>query len=256
MTGHQEMEALGADCLLRVEGLDLQFGERVIQRDLGFTVAPGEIFAVVGGSGCGKSTLLRALLGLHPVKRGRIWHGKTDFRAANAATKRACLRRVGVSYQSGALWSSLSLAENIALPLRYFGEKDEAAIRETAERKLGLVGLDGWADALPAQLSGGMRKRAALARALTLDPPLLFLDEPQAGLDPVTARRLDDLILEVRDALGTGFVLVTHELRSLFRLADRLLFLDAEAGRATAMGAPEALRAEPPNEAVAAFLNP
>lgn len=253
---HKESERSEAVPLLRVEGLDLQFGEQVIQAGLSFAVAPGEIFAVVGVSGCGKSTLLRALLGLHPVKRGRIWHGETDFLAATAATKRSCLRRVGVSYQSGALWSSLSLAENIALPLRYFGGLDEGAIRETAERKLGLVGLDGWADVLPAQLSGGMRKRAALARALTLDPPLLFFDEPQAGLDPVTARRLDDLILELRDSLGTGFVMVTHELRSLFRLADRLLFLDAEAGRATAMGVPEALRTEPPNEAVGAFLNP
>lgn len=250
---NQETDKAGA-APLRVEHLDLQFGERILQRGLEFTVERGEIFAVVGGSGCGKSTLLRAVLGLHPVKRGRVWHAGTDFLGAEPEARRALLRRVGVAYQGGALWSSLTLAENLALPMRYFLSEGEGVIRERVEQRLARVGLAGWEDVLPGRLSGGMRKRAALARALALDPELLFLDEPQAGLDPVTVRQLDELLLELRETLGMTFVVITHELRSLFRLADRLLFLDAAAGRATALGHPRELREVPPNQAIGAFL--
>lgn len=239
---------------IRVEQLYLQFGESVLMRDLNFRVYSGEIFAIVGPSGCGKSTLLRSMVGLHPVRTGRVWYGETSFLEVEPAARRACQRRFGVLYQSGALWSSLTLAGNIALPLRYYTNYTEDQIRLIAAYKLSLVGLTGKEDAFPAELSGGMKKRGALARALALDPEILFLDEPQAGLDPATSNRLDRLILQLRDSLGTTLVMVSHELRSLYTIADRALFLDPHEGRASALGHPTELRDSPPNESVAGFF--
>lgn len=239
---------------IRVEHLDLQFGETVLMRDLDFGIRKGEVFAIVGSSGCGKSTLMRAMIGLHPVRRGRVWYGETSFLEVEPSARRACQRRFGVLYQSGALWSSLTLADNIALPLRYYTNYTEKQIRLIASYKLSLVGLAGKEDVLPAELSGGMKKRGALARALALDPEILFFDEPQAGLDPATSSRLDQLILQLRDSLGTTLVLVSHELRSLYAIADRALFLDKEEGRATALAPPQQLRDEPPTAAVGAFF--
>lgn len=240
--------------VIEVEAVRLAYDDFLVLDDLRFTVRRGEIFAIVGGSGCGKSTLLKHLIGLRDPARGSIFFDGVDFVRASERERRRIQRRFGVLYQQGALWSSMTLAENIALPLETYTRLGARAIRGIAEFKLALVGLAGFGDFHPAQISGGMRKRAALARAIALDPDILFFDEPSAGLDPVTSRRLDKTILQLRESLGTTVVLVTHELESLFTLADRVLFLDGERKRAIAPGSPVELRDHPPDEAVAAFF--
>ncbi len=239
---------------VRVSGLRLAYDDFLVLDDLNFEIQRGEIFAIMGGSGCGKSTLLKHLIGLRDPAAGSIHFGDEDFVRASESERRRIQRRFGVLYQQGALWSSMTLAENVALPLETYTRLKPARIRQIVAFKLALVGLAGFEAFYPAQISGGMRKRAALARAIALDPDILFFDEPSAGLDPVTSRRLDKTILQLRESLGTTVVLVTHELESLFTLADRALFLDAEQKRATALGSPSVLRDDPPNEAVAAFL--
>jgi phospholipid/cholesterol/gamma-HCH transport system ATP-binding protein len=195
----------------------------------------------MGGSGCGKSTLLRHLIGLNEPAKGEIWYGTENFTTAEPARRQQMLQRFGVLYQSGALWSSMTLAQNIGLPLGEYTDLTPAQIREVASLKLGLVGLKGFEDFYPSQISGGMQKRAGLARAMALDPDVLFFDEPSAGLDPISSRLLDDLILELRESLGSTIVVVTHELASIFTIATNSVFLDVETRTMTALGPPKEL---------------
>lgn len=242
-----------AEAHLTVRDLTMAYGDRIIQRDLNFTVNRGDIFIIMGGSGCGKSTLLRHLIGLLPPARGHIYYGDVDFWAAPTAQRQAILRRIGVLYQSGALWSSMTLAENVSLPLEEYTQLPEAEIQALASFKLSLVGLRGFEDFYPFEISGGMQKRAGLARAIALDPEILFFDEPSAGLDPISAKRLDDLIVELRDSLGATVVIVTHELPSILAIGTNSVFLDAETRTMIAQGSPRALLHHP-NPKVREFL--
>jgi phospholipid/cholesterol/gamma-HCH transport system ATP-binding protein len=239
---------------LTVEALSIGFGERVIQRDLSFDVAKGAIFAIMGGSGCGKSTLLRAMIGLIRPLGGKIYVGEEDYWAATERRRAAIGRGFGVLFQNGALWSSLTTGENVALPLQVLTALDPASIAALVKVKLSLVGLAGAASQMPSELSGGMIKRAGLARAMALDPDILFFDEPSAGLDPISSQRLDSLIRQLRDGFGTTIVLVSHELPSLFDLCDSGIFLDADSGTAIAHGAPRDLRDHSDLPAVRAFM--
>ena len=227
--------------LVEVSQLTMAFGERVLQRNLNFDVRAGEVLVIMGGSGCGKSTLLRHLVGLQPPAAGQVRYGATDMYNCDEATLAALRRQFGVMYQAGALWSSMSVGDNVMLPLQMFTRLSAADCQARARSKLGLVGLADSFDAQPSALSGGMRKRAAIARALALEPPLLYLDEPSAGLDPPAAAQLDDLILQLRHDLGTTVVMVSHELDSIFAVADRALFLDAHSKTMTALDAPATL---------------
>jgi phospholipid/cholesterol/gamma-HCH transport system ATP-binding protein len=238
---------------IAAEALDCGYEGKLVLRDITFSVAPGEIFFVIGGSGCGKSTLLRHLVGLHEPRRGRVsFHGQ-PFAATDAAGRRELLRTFGVLFQGGALWSSLTLRENVALPLEEYTPLSRRERGELAALKLAQVGLQGFEDYYPAEISGGMRKRAGLARALALDPAVVFFDEPSAGLDPVTSRSLDDLIRHVRDTFGTTIVVVSHELASIFALADRAVMLAREEQGIIAAGPPAAL-VDSPDPRVRAFL--
>ncbi|MBK1688657.1 ABC transporter ATP-binding protein [Rubrivivax gelatinosus] len=239
--------------LVRAERLTMAFGTNVVQRDLDFEIRRDEVFVIAGASGCGKSTLLRHLVGLQPPAAGRVLHSGHDLYAAEDAELATLRRGFGVMFQAGALWTSMTVGENVMLPLQLFTTMDAARREAEARFKLALVGLGGSFDAEPSALSGGMRKRAAIARAMALDPPLLFLDEPSAGLDPITSARLDELILQLRDDFGTTVVMVTHELESLMNVGDRLLFLDASEKTATALGPPKELARDGP-PAVREFL--
>lgn len=239
---------------VRVEDLDLRYGDNLIQQDLSFAIDRGDIFIIMGGSGCGKSTLLKHLIGLYVPSRGRILYGDLDFWAADPEQRLELMTSMGVLYQQGALLSSLTLAENIAVPMEEHTVLSGADIRELAEVKLSLVGLAGYGDYYPSAISGGMRKRAALARAMALDPDILFFDEPSAGLDPLSARRLDDLILELRGALGATVVMVTHELDSIFAVGTNSVFLDAESKTIIASGDPRDLREHADSPLVRQFL--
>ncbi|QKE61956.1 ATP-binding cassette domain-containing protein [Aquipseudomonas campi] len=238
-----------SDAVLTVEQLDAGYGTRVIQHDLNFSIQRGEVFVIMGGSGCGKSTVLRHLIGLQAPLGGRVlFHGE-DFWAQDEARRAELLQHFGVLYQNSALWGSMTLRENICLPLEtYRPNLGRAELDELAALKLNLVGLGGCDELYPAELSGGMRKRAALARALSLDPQVLFFDEPSAGLDPISSKALDELILQLRDSLGSSIVLVTHELPSIFAVADTCLFLDGQTGTQIALGAPRELLANGPQE--------
>src|ERR1700751_2518162 len=217
------------------------YGSYVLMRNITFTVAAGEVLVIMGGSGCGKSTLLKYLIGLKEVEKGEILYHGRSFSKATPEEQQEMQRTFGVLYQGGALWSSLTLAENVALPLEQYTSLSSKEISEIVSIKLALVGLKGFEEFYPAEISGGMRKRAGLARAMALDPALLFFDEPSAGLDPITSRRLDDLILRLRDSLGTTIVVVTHELPSIFAIADTSIFLDAETKQMIASGDPKEL---------------
>ncbi|MBV2133642.1 ATP-binding cassette domain-containing protein [Pseudomonas sp. MAP12] len=225
------------DVVLAVENLSAGYGRKVIQRDLNFAIRRGEVFVVMGGSGCGKSTLLRHLIGLQAPLAGRVLLHGEDFWAHDEDARAALQQHFGVLYQSGALWSGMTLGENITLPLAaYHPGLGPAELDELAALKLALVGLAGCDGLYPAELSGGMRKRAGLARALALDPEVLFFDEPSAGLDPLSSMALDELILQLRDSLGASIVLVTHELPSIYRVADTCLFLDSQTHTQIALG--------------------
>src|SRR5436309_10434894 len=239
---------------IEVRDLDLSYGDRVIQRDLNFAVEPGDIFVIMGPSGSGKSTLLRHMVGLVPPARGDVYYDDASFWTADTTDRQRILRRVGVLYQEGALWSSMTLAENIGLPVEQFTDLPQTTIREIASLKLALVGLAGFEEFYPSEISGGMRKRAGLARAMALDPDILFFDEPSSGLDPISSRRLDDLILELRDSLGATVVVVTHELASIFAIGTNSVFLDAETKTMIATGAPKVLLEQPPDPKVRQFL--
>lgn len=242
-----------ADAILSVRDLTMAFGDRVVMEGLDFEIRRGEIYVVMGGSGCGKSTLLRHMLGLQEPASGQVFYGEESFTRAGPADRERLLRRVGVLYQGSALWTSMTLAENVALPLQQFTKLSPARIQEVVELKLALVGLHGFESFHPWELSGGMQKRAGLARAIALDPEILFIDEPSASLDPPTGRRLDRLIRELRDALGTTVVVVTHDVASILGIATRALFLDAETRRSIAEGSPAELRDHGP-EPVRAFF--
>ena len=224
------------------------YGSRVIQHDLDFTIRKGDIFVIMGGSGCGKSSLLRVLMGLTPPAAGSVYYGEKNFWGSSAAERDAIMRRTGVMFQSGALWSSRTLAENVALPLEYYTDLSPSSIREIASFKLAQVGLAGFEDFYPSEISGGMKKRAGLARALALDPEVVYFDEPSAGLDPVSAARLDELILQLRDTLGMTVVVVTHELASIFAISNNSVFLDAKTKTMTAQGDPHELLRHGPDE--------
>ena len=239
---------------LCVRGLSMAYGDRIIQRDLSFDVLRGQIFVVMGGSGCGKSTLLRHLVGLLEPAAGSVSYAGVPFWPASEADRALQMRRIGVLYQSGALWSSMTLAENVALPLETYAALSPADVAEIVDLKLALVGLAGFGSFYPSEISGGMRKRAGLARAIALDPDVLFFDEPSAGLDPLSAKRLDDLILELRDSLGATVVVVTHELASLLAIGDDSVFLDSESKTQIARGAPAVLLDNCPDPKVQAFL--
>jgi phospholipid/cholesterol/gamma-HCH transport system ATP-binding protein len=246
--------ATNGDARIRVRGLTMAYGSFVLMHDLDFAVRRGSVFVVMGGSGSGKSTLLRHMIGLQEPAAGEIFYGDECFTKADEAGRERMLRRIGVMYQSGALFSSLTLAENIGLPLGEYTDLSPAEIREVAALKLALVGLRGFEDYYPAQISGGMQKRAGLARAIALDPDVLYFDEPSAGLDPVTSRRLDDLILELRDSLGATIVVVTHELASIFTIGDDCVFLDPESRTMIASGSPRDLLAYSSDPRVREFL--
>jgi phospholipid/cholesterol/gamma-HCH transport system ATP-binding protein len=237
-----------------VQNVTMAYGSFVLMRDLNFVVRRGDIFIIMGGSGCGKSTLLRLLIGLKEPATGEIIYGDVNFTRASPEMREGLLRRFGVLYQSGALWSSMTLAENVGLPLGEFTDLTPAQIREIAALKLSLVGLKGFEDFYPNQISGGMQKRAGLARAIALDPDVLFFDEPSAGLDPISSRLLDDLILELRDNLGATIVVVTHELASIFTISSNSVFLDAESRTQIATGDPHELMANSNDPRVRKFL--
>jgi len=240
---------------IEIRNLTMAYGSFVVMRDLDFEIPPGEVFVIMGGSGCGKSTLMRHMIGLKSPDKGQVLYDEVSFWDSDPEERARMMRRFGVLYQSGALWSSMTLAENVALPLQQYTDLAAGPIRELVSLKLALVGLAGFEDYFPAEISGGMRKRAGLARAMALDPDVLFFDEPSAGLDPISARLLDDLILELRDSLGTTVVVVTHELASIFAIADNSVFLDTDTKTQIALGNPRALRAESPDPKVRRFLN-
>ena len=239
---------------LEVRGLSLGYNGATVLRDLTFSVNKGDIFVVMGGSGCGKSTILKAFVGLLQPERGQVLYRGVDFWRADESGRRAVMRRFGVLYQGGALWSSLTLAENITLPLAMYSRLSPKAMREMAEYKLALVGLGGYADFYPSEISGGMRKRAGLARAIALDPDIIFFDEPSAGLDPVNARLLDDLIEQLRDTLGATIVVVTHELASIFAIGTNGVFLDGVEKTMIATGNPRELLARSDDPRIIRFL--
>ncbi|MGE5505153.1 MAG: ABC transporter ATP-binding protein [Actinomycetota bacterium] len=226
---------------IQASGLAVGQGQRPVQRDLDFAVHTGRIFVVMGPSGCGKSTLLKCMIGLVPPLAGQLCYDGEDFWCCGPERRRALGRRIGVLFQGGALWSGMTLAENVALPIRLYTRLTAKAAAELACFKLAQVGLTGFEDFVPATVSGGMRRRAGLARAMALDPDILFLDEPSAGLDPPAARRLDELVLELRASLGMTVVMVSHDLASIFAVADDALYLDPDTGTAIAQGSPHQL---------------
>jgi phospholipid/cholesterol/gamma-HCH transport system ATP-binding protein len=227
--------------VIEVRDLEIGYGSFVLIRDLSFTVSASEVMVIMGESGCGKSTLLKYLIGLKEVEKGEILYNGHSFSKASPGERTRIQRSFGVLFQGGALWSERTLAENVALPLEQYTDLTPSEIRKVASLKLALVGLKGFEDYYPSEISGGMRKRAGLARAMALDPALLFFDEPSAGLDPISSRRLDDLILRLRDSLNTTVVVVTHELFSIFTIADNSIFLDAQTKRMIAYGDPREL---------------
>jgi phospholipid/cholesterol/gamma-HCH transport system ATP-binding protein len=245
---------IGTEPQIVIKGLDMRYGSFIVMRDLNFTVNRGDIFIIMGGSGCGKSTLIKMLVGLKRPSQGQVMYGDVSFWDADPLEQGRIMRRFGILYQSGALWSSMTLAENVALPLEQYTSLSRAQIRDMVSLKLALVGLAGFEDFYPSEISGGMRKRAGLARAMALDPDILFFDEPSAGLDPVSARLLDDLILELRESLGTTFVVVTHELASIFAIGNNSVYLDGDSRTMTASGDPKKLLTESTDPKVCRFL--
>jgi phospholipid/cholesterol/gamma-HCH transport system ATP-binding protein len=240
---------------VEVKNLQCGYGETVVLAEVSFNVREGEMFFIIGGSGCGKSTLLRSLVGLNPLMGGTVKFLGQPFSEATLSERRAQLKNFGMLFQGGALWSALTLRQNVALPLEEHTDLARREIDEIATVKLGQVGLGGFGDYYPAEISGGMCKRAGLARALALDPAIVFFDEPWAGLDPVTSRKLDWLIRQIRDNLGTTLVIVSHELASIFGLADRVIMLDNEARGIIAEGRPQELAQSSQNEKVREFLH-
>jgi phospholipid/cholesterol/gamma-HCH transport system ATP-binding protein len=231
-----------AGAIISVRNLKAGYGDEIILEDVSFDVREGEVFAILGRSGCGKTTLFKTIIGLLPPERGEvIIDGDKVMPVAEGGSERV-LRKIGVLFQSGALFSSMTLAENVAFPLRQYTTLPERTIEQLVILKLSQVGLNGCERMLPMELSGGMQKRAALARAMALDPKILFFDEPSSGLDPVTSVELDRTILEINRALGTTMIIVTHELSSIFAIANRVIMLDAQEKNIIAEGKPDDLK--------------
>ena len=239
---------------ITVKDLTLAYGSYVVQQQLNFTINRGEVFIIMGGSGCGKSTLMRHMIGLKSPARGKVFYGDVSFWETEPEQRDQIMRNIGILYQSGALWSSMTLAENIALPLGEYTDLSPKQMREIASLKLALVGLAGFEDYYPSEISGGMRKRAGLARAMALDPDILFFDEPSAGLDPISANMLDELILELRESLGATIIVVTHELASIFAIGNNSVYLDADKKTMTASGDPKKLLKETRDPELRRFL--
>jgi phospholipid/cholesterol/gamma-HCH transport system ATP-binding protein len=239
---------------ITVTDLTMAYGSFVIMRDMNFTVNRGDVFVIMGGSGCGKSTLMKIMVGLKAPARGQVFYDNASFWEIEPSQRVRLMRRFGILYQSGALWSSMTLAQNVGLPLELNTALTPARIREVTSLKLALMGLAGFEEFYPSEISGGMRKRAGLARAMALDPDILFLDEPGAGLDPISSRRLDDLILELRETLGSTIVVVTHELQSIFTIANDAIFIDPESRTMIARGDPNVLLEESKDPRVKKFL--
>ncbi len=237
-----------------VRDMTIAYGDFVLLKNLSFEVNKGDIFIIMGASGGGKSSLLRVLTGLVPTAKGKIMIDGVDFTNAGQQERDAIMRRCGILYQSGALFSSMTLAENIAMPLQQYTTYSQKLIDELVDLKLSLVGLAGFGDFYPSEISGGMKKRAGLARALALDPEIVYFDEPSAGLDPISSKLLDDLILDINKSLGTTIVVVTHELASIFDIGNNSIFLDADIKGISARGDPNELLKNPPNENVYKFL--
>lgn len=237
-----------------VNDLTMAYGDFTVMRDLNFTVQQGDIFIIMGGSGCGKSTLLKHMIGLKEPSRGSILYGDMDFWKSDHRRMERKMREFGILYQSGALWSSMTLEENVALPLEQYTTLSAERIAEQVALKLALVGLAGFESFYPSEISGGMRKRAGLARAMALDPKLLFFDEPSAGLDPISAYRLDELILQLRSSLNATVVIVTHELASIFAIGSNSVFLDAESRTMIATGSPTELLEQNHDSRIQKFL--
>ncbi len=242
------------DIKIEIKDLTMAYGSFVVMRDINAQIKRGSVFIIMGGSGCGKSTLLRHMIGMLAPAKGDVFYDGRSFWGADEDTRQAMLRKFGVLFQSGALWSSMTLAENVALPLSEYTALPPNEIDSIVRLKLALVGLKGFEDFYPAEISGGMCKRAGLARAMALDPEILFFDEPSAGLDPISSRNLDELILELRDSLGATIVIVTHELQSIFAIADDSIFLDPETRTMRAHGNPKELLAHSTDPTVRAFL--
>ena len=239
---------------IEIEDLTMAYGSFVVQQDLTFTINRGDIFIIMGGSGCGKSTLMRHMVGLKEPAKGQVFYDGVSFWNTDPVDREQFMRKIGISYQSGALWSSMTLAENISLPLQEFTDLSRSQIREIVELKLALVGLAGFDAYYPSEISGGMQKRVGLARAIALDPEIVFFDEPSAGLDPISARLLDDLILELKNSLGATVIIVTHELASIFTIGNNSVFLDPDTKTMIAVGDPKKLRDESDDPKVRKFL--
>ncbi len=240
--------------IIKATGLSVGYGDYVLLHDANYQVNQGDVFIIMGGSGCGKSSMLRVLTGLLPPLKGTVEIEGVNMVTASAKEIEKIQQKSGILYQSGALFSSMTLAENIMLPLQQYSDYSPATIRELAGLKLALVGLKGFDDFYPSEISGGMKKRAGLARALALDPNIVYFDEPSAGLDPISSHNLDELILEINRSLGTTIVVVTHELSSIFTIGNNSIFLDAESKTIMARGNPRDLLKNPPNQAVYEFL--
>ncbi len=243
-----------SEACITVKDLTMAYGSFIIQSDLNFTVNCGDIYIIMGGSGSGKSTLLRHIVGLNKPAQGKVVYDGESLWDAEPYDQKRIKRRFGILFQSGALWSSMTLAENIALPLEEYTNLNQKQIREIVSLKLSLVGLSGFEEYYPSEISGGMKKRAGLARAMALDPDILFFDEPSAGLDPISAKLLDDLIIELRNSLGTTVVVVTHELDSIFAIGNNSVFLDADTKTMIAEGDPQKLLRESTDPKVRNFL--
>jgi len=240
--------------VIEVRDLDLGYNDYAVMRNLSFSVNKGDIFIVMGVNGCGKSTLLKSLIGLNAPTKGKVLYYGKSFWDEDEIGQQNIMRRFGVLYQGGALWSSLTVGENIALPLQLYTKLSSQQIQEIVALKLSLVGLDGFGDFFPSGISGGMRKRASLARAIALDPDIIFFDEPSSGLDPINARKLDDLILELRDGLGATVVVITHELASIFAVGNNSVFLYVESKSMIATSDPKVLLANSKDLRVIQFL--
>jgi len=244
----------GRDVHIEVRDVTMRYGDRVIQHDLNFPIYRGDVFVIMGGSGCGKSTLLKHMIGLQRPAEGEILIKDRDFFTQAPPEQLAMRRQWGITYQSGGLFSDLTLAENVAVPLQQYTDLAPADMRDMIAYKLALVGLAGFEEYYPSEISGGMQKRAALARAIALDPELLFFDEPSAGLDPLSSQRLDELIVQIRESMGSTVVIVTHELASIFSIATNSVYLDANTKTQLDYGDPRALLRHSKHDVVRRFL--